>query len=158
MQNYYTQNMANMTPIHPSQQMPVSPQLPPKPDNIFPQIKQEVKHEQKPAAVEAESSSMAHIYQGGFQQSMIPHPYNYCPVSPAAQGSGYPYHGGAPMMPYQHAPYGPVGGQQMPAAQLPIHHSEMESSSFVQMPNMPSSMNMPNMPNMAGMANMPNMA
>ena len=67
MNQYYTQNMANMAPQMPHQN---SPQLPPKPTNIFPGIKQDTMPDYGPMNTEGlgeESSSMIPINQGGFQ-------------------------------------------------------------------------------------------
>ncbi|WP_071460253.1 SafA/ExsA family spore coat assembly protein [Bacillus massilinigeriensis] len=152
-QNYYMQNMANLG-VQPNEQ-PL-PKLPPKPDNIFPPFKQQAHNAQLQPTVEPESSSMVPTSQGGFQQSMIPYPYNYCPVSTGVQGVGYSPQGGMQGYPYQ-PNYG------MPAA-YPAPQAEMESSSYISMPNMPhmgsvGGANMPNMPHMGsvGGANMPNM-
>ncbi|HYK74000.1 MAG TPA: SafA/ExsA family spore coat assembly protein, partial [Pseudoneobacillus sp.] len=151
--NYYMLNMANMS----VQQ----PQLPPKPTNILPEVKevpkavapiQEVPKE-IPQAVAPIAESPELPIQGGFEQPMYP---EYCiPVSPILPGSGLqpglyspqpfvPYQ--QPVaMPYQPMPYQPMPYQAapsavnpagMPGVSNPSYLAGMEESSSF-MPQMP---------------------
>ncbi|WP_308162221.1 SafA/ExsA family spore coat assembly protein [Bacillus sp. ISL-18] len=80
--NYYTSNMTNMT---------VPPQLPPKPANILPEVKEEIKKE-IPIPPPAPAKEMP---------VEIPPPQDYCvPITPVMPGPGFcPPFGGMPMMP-----------------------------------------------------------
>ncbi|AIE60881.1 SafA/ExsA family spore coat assembly protein [Bacillus methanolicus] len=168
MNNSFTQNMADMSLQQPT------PQIPPKPDNIFPGM---IKAETSPYMKEEESPLESPTQQGGYQQPMYPYPPNYYPVSPALPGTGYNYPGG--FQPQQ-SPYPYVQGvatmpmHQMPsytspAAQMPTQHGMMpefesmdfdESSPFMhEMPSVQGTMDYqaPLMPQVQGATEYPDM-
>ncbi|NRD75973.1 SafA/ExsA family spore coat assembly protein [Bacillus sp. BRMEA1] len=131
--NYYMMNM---------QQMKIEqPQLPPKPANILPEVKEVPKKEITvpiPPPVQP-------------VQEMPCEPQEYCvPITPIMPGPGFcpPFGGmGVPMQPYMPYPNYPNPGMAVPmgpgpgvvpAVSGPVyapHHFDMESSSF--MPQMP---------------------
>jgi morphogenetic protein associated with SpoVID len=134
--NYYMTNMTNMT-VQP-------PQLPPKPANILPEVKEVPKKEiPVPAPVPAPIPVQAPV--------QLP-PQDYCvPVTPVMPGPGFcPPFGGYPMMPYpqmQGAAFAPhmvpgmvhgtpgVAPIAAGAPVMPGQYFHDESSSF--MPQMP---------------------
>ncbi|MDE3839750.1 spore coat protein [Bacillus methanolicus] len=163
-QNYYMQNMADMS----------VPQIPPKPDNIFPEM---IKDDTGPFIKEEQFPHTMPTQQGGFQQPMYPYPPNYNPVLPALPGSGYNYPGGyqpqeapfpcvqgASTMPMSQMPY-----HTSPAAQMPVQYSVMpefesmdfdESSPFMpEIPSVQGTMDnqMPLMPQVQGAMEYPDM-
>ncbi|WP_052806984.1 SafA/ExsA family spore coat assembly protein, partial [Mesobacillus subterraneus] len=146
------------------------PQLPPKPENIFPevkpeakQIKPQVKPELKPLPQKVEgkqkikseikpdikieknefmdeSPSMMPFVQGGYQQPMIPYPYNYYPGAPSMSGPAYGYPEAHQMPNPQVQGVSQYPGM-MPNMALPVE--DMESSSFAMMQNSVMGENMP---------------
>ncbi|MEH7442312.1 SafA/ExsA family spore coat assembly protein [Bacillus sp. JJ1122] len=141
----------------------LKPQLPPKPENIFPEIKPEVKPEVKPQAkpmpkaevkpsvkseikpnikIEKndfmdESPSMMPFIQGGYQQPMIPYPYNCYPGAPSMTGPGYGYPGTQQMMPYPQVQGAMNYPGQYPGMMPGMGMADLESSSFEQNMQMP---------------------
>ncbi|WP_353056656.1 SafA/ExsA family spore coat assembly protein [Mesobacillus subterraneus] len=119
--------------IKPQVKPEVKPQLPKaemKP-NVKSEIKPDIKIEKNDFM--DESPSMMPFVQGGYQQPMIPYPYNCYPGAPSMTGPAYGHQG-------QQMPYPQVQGMSqypgmMPNMALPAE--DMESSSFAQMPLSP---------------------
>jgi morphogenetic protein associated with SpoVID len=137
--NYYTMNMQNMT----VQQ----PQLPPKPANILPEIK-EVPKKEMPVVVPPPMVKQPVMEQPVMKQPVMEQPVSqdYCvPVTPVMPGPGFcpPFEPFMPFAGVQGAAY-PCGPSYMPMPTAPANMPIMPAN----MPIMPA--NMPTMP-----ANMP---
>jgi morphogenetic protein associated with SpoVID len=145
--NYYMMNMANLSVQQPPAPQ-LQPQLPPKPVNILPEVKEEPIVESIPESIPA---PVQQPIQGGLQQPMCP-PFGY-PISPVLPGSGLPCppvpcppmpcppgYPGYPM-PYQSQVQGGMA-QQMPYGmpqQMPYGMPRLEGNNNImpQMSQMP---------------------
>ena len=138
--NYYMMNMANLSVQQPPAPQ-LQPQLPPKPVNILPEVKEEPIQESIPEPVEQP-------IQGGFEQPMLPYPQYCYPISPVLPGSGLhcppmpcppvPCPPGYPYMPYQQvqgmtSPYQNGGYRLEGQGFMPVLDDESEPF----MPQMP---------------------
>nr|WP_242035136.1 SafA/ExsA family spore coat assembly protein [Mesobacillus harenae] len=124
----------------PLEQPKMQPQLPLKPDNLFPDIKPDIKLDNN-QFTEEESSPLVPIHQGGHHQSMIPYPQNNYPVYPGMQGTGYPNQQMMNQPNFQNhsqMPQHPMPGYQGMSPEVDNAYFDqpgMESSGFT--PNMP---------------------
>jgi morphogenetic protein associated with SpoVID len=144
--NYYMMNMANLSVQQPPAPQ-IQPQLPPKPVNILPEVKEEPIVESIPESIPA---PIQQPIQGGLQQPMCP-PYGY-PISPVLPGSGLPCPPipcppmpcppGYPMMPYPQV----QGAMTMPYQQMPYGMPGVEGATLMPQWADESSPFMPQMP------------
>ena len=142
--NYYMMNMANMSIQQPAP--PIQPQLPPKPTNILPQVKEEPIVESLPE-IKPEPVQQQPI-QGGLQQPMYPYPQYCYPISPVLPGSGLPCPP-VPCPPGYPMPYPQVqGAMTMPQQQMPFYQGMpgVENTGFMPVLDDESEPFMPQMP------------